>query len=573
MPNITRTSKGGRSVDTSDLLAGKKRDILLAVAKSKDAANNRKSLIKQPGFNTGFMEMTAKNGLDLYNSNTTITAFLLNGAVLAVIKVNGYTLGNVTPAMTNAFKNAFASTYGVNPNLISIRITPGSMIIEVSVEPLSSIDLLDLDDKTFFSNIDSVVKGIQPSDVSALIATAQIPQSSINPTGPLSIDTTATVVNTTVDVVVAACEDSEYTNSIFTNLNNPLVGDPINNCMYTLISGTYTNNFVVRINANGTMDKICDYVENQGCRHIFINAESTHLIIPSKIIDTVDSGSVLSPGINKIRLVNITTGIIKTITVTSLNADITHGFDKLTRRFYFTSSMRDTYLKLAYVTIPADYESATVSATFYTSLSAGNRTKLEFVDSNNAYVVSGYVVQKINFDPVYSDKTRIAGVAMTGNWSNTVDGWDSAPGYGPFLDAPIGTNAFFSITEDLVYDSENNRLLVCDLSAQRIRSVSLSGTNAVTTFAGTSPTYLGYAINSGSSGFSQQVLDSLAQIGLWGGINLPPYTKVNGPLLTATFKEPSRIILFNNKIYVTTSDGTKQISNGYVSDFTVIKNF
>ena len=41
MPNITRTSKGGRSVDTSDLLAGKKRDILLAVDKSKVAANNR----------------------------------------------------------------------------------------------------------------------------------------------------------------------------------------------------------------------------------------------------------------------------------------------------------------------------------------------------------------------------------------------------------------------------------------------------------------------------------------------------------------------------------------------------
>jgi hypothetical protein len=451
------------------------------------------------------------------------------------------------------------------------------MIIEVSVEPLSSIDLLDLDDKTFFSNIDSVVKGIQPSDVSALIATAQIPQSSINPTGPLSIDTTATRVNTTADVVVAACEDSEYTSSI-QQLQYPLVGDPINNCMYTLIGRNgISNDYVVRINANGTMDKICDYVERYGCSHIFINAESTHLIIPSENDDATSPQAIDNTLVcNKVYTVNIATGIIKTITLTTLNPTLTHGFDKTTRRFYYTSHMAATYLKLAYVTIPADYDSATLSATFYTNIMVGDNSKIEFIDSNNAYYVTGENVRKIDLSVPNGSYSTIAGRNTD---QNTKIAWTTDVNYvgqttpEAFLDSPIGANAFFVFINDFVYDSENNRLLVSDNGAHRIRSVSLSGTNAVTTFAGTSPTYLGFAINSPYTTHSQQFLDSLAQIGEWGGIHLPPYTKVNGPLLTATFNRPFKILLFNKKIYVTTSDGTKQISNGYVSDFTPIRKF
>lgn len=600
MPNITRTSKGGRSVDTSDLLAGKKRDILLAVAKSKDAANNRKSLIKQPGFNTGFMEMTAKNGLDLYNSNTTITAFL-NGAVLAVIKVNGYTLGNVTPAMTNAFKAAFASTYGVNPNLISIKITPGSMIIEVSVEPLSSIDLLDLDDKAFFSNIDSVVRGIQPSDVSNMIATAQIPQSSINPTGPLSIDTTATVVNTTADAVVAACEDSEYTSSIQTIFPNPFVGDSINNCMYTVVE-----NKAVRITNSGRIELIGTHpvALEHGCRFIFINSASTHLIIP--YYDGTPDNDFQERN-EKIYIIKISNGELRTITLSDTDHAGTYGFDKVNNRLYYTtSSLHPTKSQeLCYVTI-ADYTiNSTLSATFgFSSISDMiSKSKIEFSSPTIAYYAVGGAVYKLDLTSL--TKTIIAGNDRQGNlsgfWNNDNNTeWGDLKYGGPYLDG-VGTNAFFCWVGQPTLDSDNNRLLVCDAFAHRIRAISLNPpgnpTYEVTTIAGTSPIYYG-AASCPPGNYNTALLSQLGQIGGWNNPinNMPQFVKQNNTYLTSTFKFPINATIFNGKIYVRTAETfpfddlttipssfqgvnpftyctTRQLSNGYVSDFTGVKTF
>ena len=68
MPNLSRDLKQGRSPDSSDLLSTMKRNTLIAVANSKDNAGKKKTLIKQQGFNTGFLDMNTKNGLDYYNA-------------------------------------------------------------------------------------------------------------------------------------------------------------------------------------------------------------------------------------------------------------------------------------------------------------------------------------------------------------------------------------------------------------------------------------------------------------------------------------------------------------------------
>lgn len=596
MPNISRTSKAGRSVDSSDLLASKKRDILLAVEKSKDAANNRKSLIKQPGFNTGIMEMVAKRGLDLYNFNTTISASI-GGQLLGSIKVNGYTLGNVTSSMINDFKLAFAATYGVNPNLITISFRSGSMIIDVSVVPLSSIDLLDLDDKTFFSNIDSVMKGIQPEDVAACIATAQIPQNSINPTGTLSIDTTYTTVNTSAEVISAACEDDEYTSSVNSYFRNPFVADSVNNCMYTVI-----DNKVVRVTISGRIELIGTYssIFNFGCRFIFINSTSTHLIIPY-------FNNFAGSGINNtIYTFKISNGELKTITLSDDDDGGTYGFDKTTNRLYYTTP--NTHVngeQLCYITIPDFTQDRTLAATFgFSSITNINdKGKIEFISSTIAFCSSIDGVAKLDLS--VPSKTYIAGNiregSLSGFWtnSNNQDWYDllssSSIEGGPYFDG-VGVNAFFSWIGDVTFDSVNNRLLVCDMPAQRIRAISLNPSGnpsyTVTTIAGTSPIQYGLA-GAPIGNYSSQVLAQLGQIGKWGYNHMPAFVKQNSTYLSSTFKYPIGCVVFNGKIYVRTLDNfpydsifqlppgikfidyctTRQLSNGYVTDFTGVKTF
>ena len=50
--------------DYSNILSQKKREVYLGVSISKDANQNRKALIRQKGFNSGFLEQIAKRGLD-----------------------------------------------------------------------------------------------------------------------------------------------------------------------------------------------------------------------------------------------------------------------------------------------------------------------------------------------------------------------------------------------------------------------------------------------------------------------------------------------------------------------------
>jgi hypothetical protein len=584
MPDFSQDLKSGRTPGISDLLSAMKRNTLIGVSNSKDAGLNRKSLIKQQGFNTGFLDLNSKRGLDYYlakrNSSVNVTAVTSAGGLIGSIKFIGYNLLGLTDADKTGFKNAFALQYGINPDLINLTFAAGSLVITFSASAVLNVGRLTRKEKAFFANADAVIRGIQPINIATYVAAANIPTSRLSITATIQIDISYTNINTSLDLVDKCKNDTEIQQNL-TNIATPMVGDPINDCMYTLITGTPS--VIARINKNGTADKICNYPDNSGYffRHIFINAESTHLIIPSNNEDTL-SPLVIQPNepkANKVYLINISTGAVSTIILTDLNSNLSHGFDKLTRRFFYTSNMASNYLKLCYVTIPSDYSSAMLSPTYYTNITASGSSKIEFIDSNNAYSVGrGLDIVKYDLSVANGSSTHIAGLQafsqQAAGWTNNVNQWGT-PTYGPYLDAPIGSNAFFSFISDICYDSENNRIIIADYGAQRIRSVDLTPGNnyAVTTLAGTSPTFLGLAINANGSTYPQSVLDTLAQVGAWGSNNMPAYTKVLGTYLSSTFNFPSKIIIFNKKIYLLTNVETKQLSNGYVTDFLVTKNY
>jgi hypothetical protein len=579
MPDFSQDLKSGRSPGISDLLSAMKRNTSIAVARSKDAGLNRKSLIKQQGFNTGFLDLNSKRGLDYYlaGKSAIIVSGTLNGGLIGSIKIIGYNLLGLTDADKNAFLNAFALQYGVNPNLITISFAAGSLIINISAKPILNVDGLTRRDKSFFANAESVIRGVQPINITGCVTSANISTSRLSVSGTIEVDVTYTSIDEDLDIINECKDDTEFQQNL-TDLVNPMVGDPINDCMYSLINGS-VNKIVVRINKNGSADRICDYPEAVSYRQIFINSDSTYLIIPSDNYDTLSPASAqpLLPRPNKVYLINILTGVISTITLTDLNVSSSSGFDKLSRRFYYLSYMDGPtkYLKLCYVTIPANYSSATLSATYYSNIGStiGN---IEFIDSNNAYAATTSTIRKLDLSVANGSSTIIAGAPASGAWSSPALGWNNGLVNGPYLDAPNGTNAFFSLIQCISYDSINNRLLIVDIGAKRIRSLDLTlGNNfAVTTLAGTSPTTLGLAINAGGTTYSQGVLNTLAQVGPWGSNSMPAYTKINGTYLSSTFQSPTDIIIFNNKMYVLTNlNATKQLSNGYVTDFLVSKNF
>ena len=168
-------------------------------------------------------------------------------------------------------------------------------------------------------------------------------------------------------------------NSRFNNydIRNPLVGDNINNCMYTIIGS-----IVVRINRNGTISRIALFPESQGCSYIFIDSTSSFLIIPSNVQDTTSAGAIdNSLRSNKVYIIRLSDGIIFTKTLNELYLTGSNcGFNQFNNRFYYTSYMagNNKYLKLCY--IPITLSNETLTAT-YTTIKGGLPGKIEFIDS------------------------------------------------------------------------------------------------------------------------------------------------------------------------------------------------
>jgi len=67
MPNISPSKKGGTSVDPSDLLAQKKRNIYLAISKQNVVKGGATQIANvQLGYDNGYADLKFKRGLDLY---------------------------------------------------------------------------------------------------------------------------------------------------------------------------------------------------------------------------------------------------------------------------------------------------------------------------------------------------------------------------------------------------------------------------------------------------------------------------------------------------------------------------
>jgi hypothetical protein len=604
MSNIIKYNK---TPSISELIERQKRNTAVNVALSKDPAMLQKSLVRQTGFNSGFFSRNVKRGFDVYNARVFTVTASSSGGLLGSIKIVGFNVGTLTQAETDAFKQQFALKYGVSANLLTITLTPGSLIVTVSANSIPDISQLSLSEKSFFSNLDAVFNSISPLDIDTLITDSNLTADITKTGAPLTIDTTYTVINTALDIVQECKNDSEYKKRNINEFLCPLTGDPINDCMYSMVRLKPSAISVVKIRNNGTVDKICNYADNVPPDRMYLNMESTYLIMLSNKGDTFNplatrngnSPNLLSA--NKIYLINIATGAISTITLTETYNAVANdygfefrpqGYNKLTRRVYYESGMDLNYGDECYVTIPANYSSATITATYLSNWNLGRAYGvIEFIDSDRAFVSLYRSFYLVDFRNPGGTETLIAGAGLDtaptkqGAWSNPSISqagpyralWlnDDFTNFmnSPFLDSPIGTNAWISFSfGSFAYDSENNRLIIADSGSQRIRTIDLTpgSNNAVTTLAGTSPTFSGFAINSSTSTYSQALLNTLLQVGDWNnGFNgMPAYTEVNDTFLNSTFNRPLDITVFNGKIYVRQENNiVRQLSNGSVSSF------
>jgi hypothetical protein len=575
MPNITPSKKGGRSVDCSDLLAQKKRSIYLAIARNSNGkGGGTQQSNKQLGYDNGFMELKSKRGLDEYLVRPSVIITATYETAISSIKITGYTLGTITQTQIDDFKNAFASLLGISPNLIQINLSSGSLIIDISLA-YSDINTSSLtpNEIAFIVNKDSIIEQLTPTDISTILTDSNTATVITQTGASISIDYRSISVD--VNLVNDCLRDKTRI-----TFRYPLVGDIENNCMYTIIDYT-----VVKINKNGTISTIALFPESQGCGYIFIDSTSSFLVIPSNVKDTTSAQAQNNPNVNKVYVISLSDGTVFTKTLNEiLSIGGNCGFNQINNRFYYTSNMKDNnyYQKLCYIDITLFTETLTA---IYTNINGGNTGKIEFIGDNTGFMSSDNNIKLLNFSNNTSSIIAGKGQGNNGIWNNVTlipgepnsNSWINVNGrvYGPYLDASIGTNAFFSFIQDITYDSENNRLLVCDSYAQRIRSVNLKDGNnyAVTTIAGTSPVSYGQADNSSSSSYSQKVLNNLGQVGDWnnGTNEMPLYTKVNSSYLNSTFYNPRSSIAFKGKIYVLDVTGTRQLVNNRVSDFIVFE--
>ena len=505
--------------------------------------------------------------------NTSPTGLIIKGIYSTSsvsIYVAGPTLGSLTQTQIDAFKLELATKLGVTPDLITLTFRSGSLILDISI---NTYKVATLGDNAFIINAPAVISQLTDSDITDIITKSN---TGVSITGTATINHDRTVID--IDINLQDNCIKKYTKQ---TIYNPIVGDDVNKCMYTVL-----NSKIVRIDKNGQFNTICSFPEDR-IRHIFITLDSNYLVIPS---NDFSSDNVNPPGqsnlqynashSNKFYIINISTQI------TYINTILPHFYSSLS----FNKFNNTLYYSIADTIGYGDMHTSTVVfsnsqiASIKSNISNLIEPKFIFTDETTGFVNNYYGIQKINLSN--GDYSFIAGRARDsenfGIWNNVPvtspgsNGWGNASGgaYNPFADSLIGTNAFFVGISSILADLVNNRILVVDSYSQRIRSVDLTPGNdyAVTTLAGTSPIKYGVAINSSESNFTQELLSSLGQIGVWNKSisGMPAFTKVNSTYALSTFDNPRSITLFNNTLLVLDATGTRVLSNGYVNDFKVI---
>ena len=500
----------------------------------------------------------------------TITATDPDTGAKATIYVAGLTLGTLTQAQKDAFRDQLAGVLGVSSDLITLTFKSGSLIIGITINPS---EIRTPSDNAFILNAQASLSQITNTDISNIITASG---TSAVITGTPVIDRGKTTV--TIDPTIQTISSSNYTIQTF---NNPVVGDNNRCCIYTLI-----NSNIVRVNKNGTVELICSFPEST-IKHIFITRYSGFLIIPSNNFSNDNFGTLyFSPHANNVYVVNISSGTVYiNTTQIAYSPGLGFGFNQFNNKIYYGSAEVATY--------GTSYMSTIVFSTNMINSSTTGILKsltnsLVFSDITTGYTLSNNSIVKV--DLLNNTFTTVAGgdsaltEVLLGAWNNpsfpSPVRWGNSSGslLNPFVDSQNGANAWFSYiySSNLVLDSVNNRLLVSDRYAQRIRSVDLRAGNnyAVTTLAGTSPVFYGRAINRSGSTYTSEELASMGQVGAWNNeySGMPAFSKVNSTYALSTFNEPSNIALFNNTVLVLDLTGTRILSNGYVNDLIVLDN-
>jgi hypothetical protein len=467
------------------------------------------------------------------------------------IYVGGLTLGTLSNIQQSAFTAQLATILGIDPSIITLRFIPGSLIIIIAI---NESQIITPSDNAFILNASAILSQLTNIDISNIITRSN---TSAVITGIPVIDLSRTVVN--ISLTLQAAASSRYS---IQSINNPVVAYYRNNFMYTVL-----NSKIVRIKFNGTIDNICAFPEDT-IKHIFITNDGNHLVIPSNL-PTFD---MFSP-VKTVYVINVLTG---TVYINTLSVEFQYpiGFNQYNNTFFYVSEERTFYQRyMAQIIFSTGDVTAVVT-------NINIRGKLIFTDINTGYFVgASQNISRLNLltNQISIISGQVTDTPLTsGTWNNITGPHRSWKGTniigGPFRDDE-GSNSFFTLIEDICFDSINNRILITDKYAHRIRSLELtSGSYIVTTIAGTSPTFPQHAINSYESSYSDSLLEGLLQIGKWNnGINaMPAFNKVNSTYALSTFNEPRSIALFNNTILVLDDTGTRLLSNGHVSDFTVI---
>jgi len=128
MPNITPSAKGGRSVDSSDLLVQKKRNIYLQVQQSKGEAYSQVEN-KSFGYDT-MMTIGSRRGLDEYirpKNVANVDVMLCYGTLCFEGTYDEFTLD------LYALIAIIARQFGVSPSQVTVQLTKGSVIIEYRI--------------------------------------------------------------------------------------------------------------------------------------------------------------------------------------------------------------------------------------------------------------------------------------------------------------------------------------------------------------------------------------------------------------------------------------------------------
>ena len=498
----------------------------------------------------------------------TITATDPGTGAEATIYVAGLTLGTLTDAQKDSFRDQLAGVLGVSPDLITLTFESGSLIVGITINP-SQISTPS--DNAFVVNAQAVLSQLTNTNISNIITASG---TSAVITGSPVIDPTRTTA--TITPTLQTISSSDYTIETF---NNPIVGDDVNRCMYTLV-----NSNIVRINSNGLINIVCSFPEST-IDFIFITANAGFLVIPSNNFEEYDGILYNGRYANKVYLVNISSGTVYMNTTEIAYAQgFGFGFNQFNNKIYYGSAEVGTLGQNYMSTI--EFSNTNIPASI-TTIPQFVINSIVFSDVNTGYTISNNSIVKVellnnNFAVIaggHSDLTY----RQLGTWDNVTTAvpesartWTNVGGgaYDPFADSSTGATAWFCFisSSKLVLDTANNRLLVCDRYAQRIRAINLTNNHAVTTLAGTSPISYGHAINNNGSTFSSIELSSMGQVGVWGGSasGMPEFSKVNSTYALSTFNEPSNIALFNNTILVLDLTGTRILSNGYVNDLIVL---